>query len=171
VGYDHLAVRHRDNQTAVNSISARLRKYINQQDGNINTPHGGKTADAAESETRWRSAASSLQSSSSAGDQNQIGQSGDKINDAHVSIKIKKCSIDAGQIIRCDDAMFPKKHSGDRAKADPIDNAKAGRDADQREKGDRYDMKNAGQAQCGGSAESHRHRMEAFFTVEIAILE
>src|SRR5580765_1838207 len=110
--------------------------------GNINTPHGGKTADAAESETRWRPAASSLQSSPSAGDQNQIGQSGDEINDAHVCIKIEECSIDTGQIIRCDDAMFPEKHNGNGAKADPIDNAEAGHDADQREKGDRYDMKN-----------------------------
>src|SRR5580765_3401302 len=139
--------------------------------GNINTPHGGKTADAAESETRRWPAVSSLQSSPSAGDQNQISHSGDKINDAHVSIKIKKCSIDAGQIIRCDDAMLPEKHNGNGAKPDPIDDAEAGSDADQRKKTDRYDMKNTRQPQCSGSAESHRHRMEALFTVEIAILE
>ncbi len=56
-------------------------------------------------------------------------------------------------------------------KPDPIDDAEAGRDADQRKKNDRYDMKNTRQPQCGGSAESHRNRMEALFTVEIAILE
>jgi len=123
------------------------------------------------SQKETTAAANSLQRSPSAGDQNQIGQGGDKINDAHVRIKIEKCPINAGQIIRCDDAMFPEEHDGNGAKPDPINDAEAGRDADQRKKTDRCDMKSTWQPQGSDSAESHRDRMEALFTVEIAILE
>ena len=78
-----------------------------------------------------------MERSPGAGDQHHVSQGGDKINDAHVSIKIEKCSINAGQIIRCDDAMFPEEHDGNGAKPDPIDDAEAGYDADQCKKTDR----------------------------------
>ena len=59
-----------------------------------------------------------------------------KKGNAHVCIQIEKCSIDARQIVRRDDAVFPSEHGNDREPANPVYRSHFRTNAHHREKSD-----------------------------------